>query len=58
MALRNGGPSGAALFAERIEEQLRTVMVLTGSRTLADLARAPRIVRGELASYMDLVATS
>jgi isopentenyl-diphosphate delta-isomerase len=41
----------ADLF-DRVEAELRAAMLLTGSRTLADLAKAPRILTGELAIWL------
>jgi isopentenyl-diphosphate Delta-isomerase len=53
-ALETGGKSGAIAFFEQIETELRTAMLLTGSRNLAALARAPRLVTGELADWLKL----
>ncbi len=50
-ALAAGGEAAAAAFLDRVESQLRAVMLLTGSRTVADLQSAPRIVTGELARW-------
>jgi isopentenyl-diphosphate delta-isomerase len=49
---RGGGRAGAAAFFEQIEAELRTAMLLTGSRTLEDLRNAPRLVVGELAEWL------
>jgi isopentenyl-diphosphate delta-isomerase len=51
-AFERGGREGAIQFFEQTEQELRTAMLLTGSRTLADLARAPRIVVGELSEWI------
>ncbi len=53
-ALTSGGRDGAIAFLANVEEELRSIMLLTGSRTLADLRRAPRIVTGELRDWMAL----
>lgn len=53
-ALEAGGPAGAVAFFERIEAELRTTMLLTGSRDLRALAKVPRLVRGELAAWLEL----
>jgi len=55
-ALNEGGDAGAEAFLERVERELATVLLLTGSRTLAHLERAPRIVRGELKDWIALQA--
>jgi isopentenyl-diphosphate delta-isomerase len=51
-ALRSGGRAGAVAFFERVEHELRAVMLLTGSRDLAALRRAPRVIASELASWI------
>lgn len=51
-AFERGGREAAVQFFEQTERELRTAMLLTGSRTLADLARAPRIVVGELSEWI------
>lgn len=48
MALEQGGESGADAFFARFEREFRAVMMLTGSRTVADLQAAPRFFMGEL----------
>jgi isopentenyl-diphosphate delta-isomerase len=45
-AYRAGGTTGAAGFIDQLMDGLRTAMLLTGSRTLADLERQP-VVLGE-----------
>ncbi|MBW2460666.1 MAG: type 2 isopentenyl-diphosphate Delta-isomerase [Deltaproteobacteria bacterium] len=52
-ALQEGGPEGAEAFLDGVEQQLRAVMLLTGSRTLADLRTAPRMLGAELRSWLD-----
>jgi isopentenyl-diphosphate delta-isomerase len=51
-AFERGGREEAVRFFEQTERELRTAMLLTGSRTLADLARTPRIVVGELSEWI------
>lgn len=55
-ALEAGGKAMAVSFFERIEQELRAAMLLTGSRNLRALARAPRLVRGELSEWLKLRA--
>jgi isopentenyl-diphosphate delta-isomerase len=55
-ALETGGPEGARAFFERIETELRAAMLLTGSRNLAALGRAPRLLGSELAEWLKLGA--
>ncbi len=52
-ALTAGGREGAIAFLDRVEAELRMAMLLTGSRTLAALRSAPRVVVGELAAWVD-----
>lgn len=51
-ALDAGGEEGADAFLAAVEAQLRATMLLTGSRTVADLARCPRIITGELRDWI------
>lgn len=51
-ALESGGPMAALAFVERVETEIRTAMLLTGSPTLRALRRAPRVVLGELAEWL------
>jgi isopentenyl-diphosphate delta-isomerase len=53
-ALETGGMDGARAFFDGIEAELRAAMLLTGSRNLAALARAPRLITGELAQWLSL----
>ena len=39
-------------FFDQIEAELRALMVLTASRDLSALRRAPKIITGELAVWM------
>ena len=52
MALVSGGRAGATAFLDGIEAELRAVMLLTGSRDLAALRRAPRILGSELRAWI------
>jgi isopentenyl-diphosphate delta-isomerase len=51
-ALENGGRAGAVEFFSTLETELRMAMLLTGSKDLAALRRAPRIVTGELVDWL------
>lgn len=51
MALQQGGRAGAEAFLDQVEAELRAVMLLTGSRDLAALRGAEKIVVGELAAW-------
>jgi isopentenyl-diphosphate delta-isomerase len=51
-ALDQGGSTGAEAFLRQVELELRTAMLLTGSGHVRDLARAPRLVAGELVSWL------
>jgi isopentenyl-diphosphate delta-isomerase len=55
-ALSAGGREGAMALLDAIDSELRAVMLLTGSRDLAALRRAPRVVVGELASWITQLA--
>ena len=44
--------NAALAFAERVEAEIRTTMLLTGSPTLAALRRAPRVLLGELSEWL------
>ncbi len=52
-ALTGGGKEGAAALLEGVERELRTAMLLTGSRTPADLRQSPRVIVGELAAWIE-----
>jgi isopentenyl-diphosphate delta-isomerase len=51
-ALYDGGRTGACALLDGVESELRTAMLLTGSRTIADLRAAPRVVTGDLAAWL------
>jgi isopentenyl-diphosphate Delta-isomerase len=55
-ALREGGESAAEAYLDRVERELSTVMLLTGSRTLRDLEQAPRIIQGDLKDWLALAS--
>jgi len=57
-ALAAGGRAGAAAFLAGVEAELRAVMLLTASRDVAGLRRAPRLVTGELAAWIDQLGGS
>jgi isopentenyl-diphosphate delta-isomerase len=52
-ALHQGGRAQALACVDGLERELRAAMLLTGSRDLRALARAPRVVVGELALWVD-----
>lgn len=52
-ALTAGGRAGALAFLDAVEAELRAVMLLTGSKDLDGLRRAPRIVGGELRMWLE-----
>ncbi len=52
-ALTHGGRAAATRFLEGVENELRAVMLLTGSADLAALRRAPRILGSELRAWID-----
>jgi isopentenyl-diphosphate delta-isomerase len=47
------GRAAAVGLLDAAESELRAVMLLTGSRTLAALRRAPRVISGELRLWLD-----
>ncbi|MFI5306474.1 MAG: type 2 isopentenyl-diphosphate Delta-isomerase [Polyangiales bacterium] len=51
-ALREHGRAGAEAYLDRVEQELRAVMLLCGARRLSDLQRAPRVLRGELRDWL------
>ncbi len=53
-ALQESGPEAAERFLDRVEQELRAVMLLTGSRTVSDLRKAPRVITGELRAWLTL----
>lgn len=53
-AFRDGGRAGAEQYIDRVLRELSAVMLLAGARTVSDLQRAPKIVRGELRDWLSL----
>ncbi len=51
-ALVQGGRDAAVSALARVEAELRAAMMLTGSRDLSALRRAPRVVLGDLAAWV------
>jgi isopentenyl-diphosphate delta-isomerase len=51
-ALVQGGRAAAVSVLERVESELRTAMLLTGSRDLSALRASPRVLTGGLASWI------
>jgi isopentenyl-diphosphate Delta-isomerase len=51
-AYLDGGRPQAEKLLDRVERELRAVMLLTGSRTLADLKRAPRVLGPNLQRWL------
>jgi isopentenyl-diphosphate Delta-isomerase len=51
-ALTDGGRQAAEAFLDRVEAELRAVMLMCGAKTVADLQRAPRVITGELAQWI------
>jgi isopentenyl-diphosphate delta-isomerase len=52
-ALTAGGRAGALAFLDGILAELRAVMLLTGSKDVAALRRAPRLIGAELRMWAD-----
>lgn len=52
-ALVAGGRAGVVRLFEGIEDELRAVMLLTGSSNVAALRRAPRVVGSELRAWLE-----
>jgi isopentenyl-diphosphate delta-isomerase len=53
-ALTSGGRAAAVDLLEAMETELRAAMLLTASRDLAALRRAPRVIVGELSAWLSL----
>jgi len=52
-ALEAGGRGGAVAMLDTVERELRAAMLLTGSANLEALRRAPRVVFGDLATWLE-----
>jgi isopentenyl-diphosphate delta-isomerase len=50
-ALREGGRAAVEALLDDVERELRAVMLLTGSRDVAALRSAPRVITGDLAAW-------
>jgi isopentenyl-diphosphate delta-isomerase len=57
-AFVEGGAAGAKAFLGRVRAELTAVMVLTGSRTLGDLARVDRILGPSLSRWENAAQAS
>ena len=53
-ALTNDGEAGARGYLEAVVHELRSVMLLTGARSVAELRDVPRIVSGRLRDWMQI----
>jgi len=53
-ALSVGGEEGVGAYLEGVTEELRAVMLLTGSRSIQELRSAPRVISGELQRWMEV----
>lgn len=54
MAFEQGGEEGADAFLAQVEDELRSVMLLTGCRNVSELQQAPRILGSDLKDWTDL----
>ena len=52
-ALAKGGRAGAMSALDRVEGELRAAMLLTGSRDVAALRKAPKVVQGALCAWVE-----
>lgn len=53
-ALATGGREGAARFLDRVEAELRTVMLLVGARDVRELQTAPVVIRPDLERWVKM----
>ncbi len=52
MAQQRGGFEALEALAQALERALRTAMLLTGSQTVADLKKTPRVITGALREWL------
>lgn len=53
-AFMRGGESELRIWLEELVRELRAVMLLTGSRTVADLRKTPRVISGDLRPWLEV----
>lgn len=53
LAFLKNGAKGVSSFIESFEQELRTAMILTGSRNISELRQAPRAYIGELKDWLE-----
>lgn len=51
-ALRKGGREEADAFLDQVERELRTIMLLTGSKTTRDLRKAQKVLHAPLTDWL------
>lgn len=54
MAYQEGGEAGAEAFFDKVEHELRAVMLLTGCRKVEDLKKAPRVIGSTLERWLKI----
>src|SRR5690554_2794823 len=54
-AFNDGGEAGVHALFDQIEAELRSIMLLVGARDLEALRARPKLVRGELRDYLELI---
>ncbi|MCL2825610.1 MAG: alpha-hydroxy-acid oxidizing protein, partial [Polyangiaceae bacterium] len=52
-ALSRDGSQGVRRFLERVERELRTIMLLIGAAKLSDLGKVPKLLSPELKRWLD-----
>ncbi|MDH3727146.1 MAG: type 2 isopentenyl-diphosphate Delta-isomerase [Myxococcales bacterium] len=57
-ALARRGEDGVRVYLDEVAHELRSVMLLTGARTVEDLQQAPRIISGELENWITALQVS